>query len=337
MGLDKKYNKQVLVPFHSLLRDLLLIYSLLRDLLVPETLGRRRGKSRPATGHQYALRSLGSDNLVSDMPSSDSGEEANSVSAMFKAIQDQMAGIVQQNADMKSKIADLTRQSIATNAKIATLESGGAFSFSAPGLLPIPSSANPTTGLSATSLTAPPQVDASTAAYTPPRISTNVFEALAANFTPHHHSGAPNFSCPQPYQPTAPHYSFPPPSVPHQFSFPTQHHMTTGYTPSHSSAPRYHKLEFPTFDGTEDPLSWINRCEQFFRGQRTEESDKVWLASYHLTNIAQQWYFQLERDEGQPTWDQFKEFCHMRFGPPIRSNPLGELTRLQQTGSVSEY
>ena len=106
---------------------------------------------------------------------------------------------------------------------------------------------------------------------------------------------------------------------------------------SYSHAPRYHRLDFPTYDGADDPLSWLNRCDQFFRGQRTEEGDKVWLAVYHLTGIAQQWYFQLERDEGQPNWDQFKELCHMRFGPPTRSNPLGELTRLRQTGSVSEY
>jgi hypothetical protein len=32
---------------------------------------------------------------------------------------------------------------------------------------------------------------------------------------------------------------------------------------------RFHprvRLEFPTFDGKEDPLTWLNRCETFFRG-----------------------------------------------------------------------
>jgi hypothetical protein len=28
--------------------------------------------------------------------------------------------------------------------------------------------------------------------------------------------------------------------------------------------PRFHKLEFPTYDGESDPLPWLNRCEQFF-------------------------------------------------------------------------
>lgn len=49
---------------------------------------------------------------------------------------------------------------------------------------------------------------------------------------------------------------------------------------------RFHKLDFPTFNGKDAPLPWLNRCKQFFRGQRMMEGDKVWLATYHLTDIA---------------------------------------------------
>lgn len=42
--------------------------------------------------------------------------------------------------------------------------------------------------------------------------------------------------------------------------------------------PRYFKLVFPSFDGKKDPLSWLNRCEQFFRAQICDEKDEVWLA-----------------------------------------------------------
>jgi hypothetical protein len=31
------------------------------------------------------------------------------------------------------------------------------------------------------------------------------------------------------------------------------------------STPHVHKLKFPIFAGTEDPLHWIHKCEQFFR------------------------------------------------------------------------
>jgi hypothetical protein len=94
------------------------------------------------------------------------------------------------------------------------------------------------------------------------------------------------------------------------------------------AAPRFYKLEFPTYDGTVDPLNWINQCEQFFRGQRTLASNRTWLASYHLTGAAQTWYFAIEQDEGMPTWERFKEFCHLQFGPAVRGSHLAELERL---------
>ncbi|KAM0856597.1 hypothetical protein ACQ4PT_048998 [Festuca glaucescens] len=104
-----------------------------------------------------------------------------------------------------------------------------------------------------------------------------------------------------------------------------------------AGVPRYHKLDFPTYDGKEDPLGWLNRCEQFFWGQRTAEAYKVWLAAYHMTGTAHTWYMQLERNEGIPSWPHFKNRCHLRFGPPARSNCLGELTRLRMAGTVAEY
>lgn len=67
------------------------------------------------------------------------------------------------------------------------------------------------------------------------------------------------------------------------------------------------------------------------------EEEKVWLASYHLTGVAQQWFYQLERDEGVLTWPRFADFVNMCFGPPICSNPLGELAQLRRIGSVEDY
>lgn len=60
--------------------------------------------------------------------------------------------------------------------------------------------------------------------------------------------------------------------------------------------PHFHKLEFPIFDGKDDPMPWLKHYERFFHGQRTEEN--MWLASYHLTGSAQHWYLPLEDDEG---------------------------------------
>jgi hypothetical protein len=66
-----------------------------------------------------------------------------------------------------------------------------------------------------------------------------------------------------------------------------------------------HKLLFPTFDGSEDPLSWLNRCDQFFRIQETPEAGKVFLTTFYMSSDASQWYTLLERNHGQPSWPDF--------------------------------
>lgn len=48
--------------------------------------------------------------------------------------------------------------------------------------------------------------------------------------------------------------------------------------PDAVGVPCFYKLSFPSFDGNDDPLGWLNRCEHFFRAQRTRDADKVRLA-----------------------------------------------------------
>jgi hypothetical protein len=54
--------------------------------------------------------------------------------------------------------------------------------------------------------------------------------------------------------------------------------------------PRFHKMDFPRYDGKSDPLIFINRCESYFHQQRTMAEEKVWMASYNLEDVAQLWY-----------------------------------------------
>jgi hypothetical protein len=72
-------------------------------------------------------------------------------------------------------------------------------------------------------------------------------------------------------------------------------HGHDGVTPP---PPRDTKVDFASFDGSENPLNWLNQCDQFFRGQRTLTSDRTWIASYHLRGAARTWYYALEQDEG---------------------------------------
>ena len=116
---------------------------------------------------------------------------------------------------------------------------------------------------------------------------------------------------------------------------------STGAAPSATAQdpppPKFYKLEFATYNGSVDPLNWLNQCEQFFRGQRTLASDRTWLASYHLKGEAQTWYHALEQDEGMPPWERFRDLCRLRFGPPLRGSRLAELGRLPFTTTVQDF
>lgn len=101
--------------------------------------------------------------------------------------------------------------------------------------------------------------------------------------------------------------------------------------------PMYHKLSFPTYDGKDDPLGWLNRCDLFFHAQHTPDGDKVWLALFHLTSTAQQWCYVLVRDIGEPAWEEFKCLCHQHFGPPLCTNHLVELARQPFPANVVAY
>ena len=101
--------------------------------------------------------------------------------------------------------------------------------------------------------------------------------------------------------------------------------------------PRFQKWDFPRFDGKSDPRLFLNKCESYFRQQRTMAEERVGMASYNLEDVAQEWFMQLQEDEGTPSWGRFKDLIDLRFGPALRSAPLFELTECRRTGTVEEY
>jgi hypothetical protein len=107
--------------------------------------------------------------------------------------------------------------------------------------------------------------------------------------------------------------------------------------PLATAARHGHKLLFPTYDGTKDPLPWLNRCEHFFLIQGTEDADKVFLASFYMTGDAAQWFTLVEKNSGMPSWEEFDKLVHQQFGPPLRSNALSELIQLQCETRVADY
>jgi hypothetical protein len=61
-----------------------------------------------------------------------------------------------------------------------------------------------------------------------------------------------------------------------------------------------HKIEFPKFDGTSDPMAWLNRYECYFTLRGTPEHQHVQYASFY-----QPWYHRLELNGGPPSWPHF--------------------------------
>jgi len=101
--------------------------------------------------------------------------------------------------------------------------------------------------------------------------------------------------------------------------------------------PKHKKWDFPRFDGTTDPMLFINKCEAYFRQHRTTVDERVLMASYHLDDVAQLWFLQLQTDDGTPNWSHFKDLLNLRFGPPLRSAPMFELAECRRTGTVADY
>jgi hypothetical protein len=58
----------------------------------------------------------------------------------------------------------------------------------------------------------------------------------------------------------------------------------------HAFGHRHVKLDFPRFNGEENPTGWVCWVEQFFKFQGTNKEDKAALASFHLEGEAQLWF-----------------------------------------------
>ncbi|GKA55268.1 gypsy/ty3 retroelement polyprotein [Tanacetum coccineum] len=99
---------------------------------------------------------------------------------------------------------------------------------------------------------------------------------------------------------------------------------------------RLAKVEFPKFGG-EDVRGWMFRCEQFFAIEQTADEGKISLISIHLYDIALMWHRQYVRFMGNTlTWPMYRDAILKRFGLAY-DDPLAEIKKLKQTGSVQQY
>lgn len=101
--------------------------------------------------------------------------------------------------------------------------------------------------------------------------------------------------------------------------------------------PRFGKMDVLVYEGKNDPIEWLQKCEDFFEEKQTPTDAWVRQATFALQGCAGGWYHNLRRMRDRLNWYEFSEECKIRFGPPMSMNLLGELTRLNQFGILEDY
>ncbi|XP_038722070.1 uncharacterized protein LOC120014224 [Tripterygium wilfordii] len=96
------------------------------------------------------------------------------------------------------------------------------------------------------------------------------------------------------------------------------------------------RLDFPKFSGT-DPAVWLQRANQFFAYYQTPQGQKVLIASYYMEGRAAVWTQEFQNSGIIPSWTDFVSALQTRFGPGLFEDPMEELMRLRQVGTVDDY
>ena len=97
------------------------------------------------------------------------------------------------------------------------------------------------------------------------------------------------------------------------------------------------KLDFPRFGG-EGVDEWIFRVEQFFALDRIPEGSKIHVVSLHLDGGVLHWHKNLVKTKGRmPEWEEYKEAIRSRFGILAYHDPMAEMKKLKQTGTLQQY
>jgi len=96
------------------------------------------------------------------------------------------------------------------------------------------------------------------------------------------------------------------------------------------------KIEFPNFGGA-NPRIWIKKCARYFSLCKIPDSQKVDLASIHLTGKAEIWFASYIAVKKSVEWDDFIVDVCDRFREELRGTIVEEFNKLQQVGSLDDY
>ena len=110
-------------------------------------------------------------------------------------------------------------------------------------------------------------------------------------------------------------------------------------TPGGYNLSRLTRVDFPKFEG-EDVQGWVYKCEQFFKLDSIVESKKVKVAIIFLSGRALVWHQSFMKQFAigfWPSWENYKNAIVAQFGMGPFDDPMAELVKLKQLGSVARY
>ncbi|KAF5466832.1 hypothetical protein F2P56_016722, partial [Juglans regia] len=100
--------------------------------------------------------------------------------------------------------------------------------------------------------------------------------------------------------------------------------------------PRPIRLDFPVFHG-DNPHGWLFKVNHFFTYHNTLPQHKLRLVSLHMEGKALVWFQDLEESGTINSWEAFVKALVIRFGPTTYDDPMEQLAKLSQKGSVDDY
>lgn len=112
-----------------------------------------------------------------------------------------------------------------------------------------------------------------------------------------------------------------------------------GNHPNYAGMSRLRRVDFPRFNG-DCVKDWLFKVEEFFAIDNTAHELRVRLASIHYDQMAAAWHQSVAQSEidayALEDWEAYKILLKERFEEVI-DDPIAELKRLQETGSISNY
>ena len=95
-----------------------------------------------------------------------------------------------------------------------------------------------------------------------------------------------------------------------------------GSSSFNSFVPKTLKIDFPRYDGRDDPIAWVCKAEKYFALHEINESNKVNLASFYFESDALLWFQMLEQESLYVTWQDLWSGLFARFGPNQFEDPV---------------